>query len=170
MYEPSRLKGDSDSLTGLLLITAQELSTTAQELSTEIYDFLIVSREPERLLSMAKSFPAELRETITEEIGGLEERFYKSEGQNSSPKKSSPKFYGFVSALEIDASNYVNSYNGLNKYPLGFVLSWAEFLTESREIASAYFSSYSLQIREKLLSLNSLPLLEGPTNFDTRSN
>jgi hypothetical protein len=140
MYEPSRLIGNPENLTGLLLITAQDPSSI-------IYYYTIASHEQEKLLSLVRNSPGGLEEAVRESMNRTREvaRIY-VEHANINPDIVVYSHYGFSETNILPISRH----DDLDEYPVARLIQHpSEFVQTSQEIISGYFLDYTLQQKKR---------------------
>lgn len=140
MYEPSKLKGNPDNLTGLLLITAQEVGTGLNY-------FSIIAQEYQRMLSAVKGVPKELENIIANSAKRTEEFARDFNERNSSLKFRG--LYGLGGAINIPISSHIFPREDIDEYDMGLAQNYKQFIDNCTFVGASYFTKYDSQQRAK---------------------
>lgn len=158
-YDSSRLRGNPENLTGLLLIIAQDVETNMNH-------FKLASQEPEKLFHILRYGPREFEEKVRGDFNYLMKKIgvkVKLELSGCNPPNV---IYVVQSTLEF-LPQHATFPQILDLYSIGIVQNQGEFKEISQDIVDKYFLDYNLQHKPMGLSellKNSISLRINPND------
>jgi len=135
MFDKSKIKPDPDNLTGLLMITAQDVNIG-------IHFLTIVSQEREKFVELVRHLSQKVKNLDGEDLADL---IKAAEDQDRNTRHTHDlEIWGIDLFSPTDINSYTRQQD-VNIYPLGFVLNSQEYEDLRYKVTMGYFFLYNQQ-------------------------